>query len=368
MKASTCLKAHVVTSTPHSGWTRVPGFRAFQAQAAAKARTSSWSLKPTTSTSELASTSSRISSTVAVPSLNVVWMCRIALPTLAPLPAPRRGEDPPGAVTRCAAGQRPAARCRAAGPAAIPSVQGRVAPRKPSGLRTGDGRRLRGRRLIGRAVDHDLRQDDAVRDHHLEAILGPQRRRTHADVHDTALMVAHADLVADPKWALEQQVDAGEEVLQNVLDGEADGQPEYSERGDDGGRADAEHLERPEQPVDQERQVKEAAEQYPQVDVGPAARGHAVEPVARGRRQTPGNQGDDEGEQEARGKGVRGDRQAGEQPVEQAGHRAERRALVLVAGLILPEENLGLFADALFHAVAEGRVQCLVEELELPVA
>src|SRR5438270_4971568 len=82
MNASKCVNAQVVTSQPQSGWTRVPGWRAFQAVAAAKARTSSWLVKPTTSMSEWVSTSSRISSTVAIPSLNVLCTCRIALPTL----------------------------------------------------------------------------------------------------------------------------------------------------------------------------------------------------------------------------------------------------------------------------------------------
>ena len=70
-------------------------------------------------------------------------------------------------------------------------------------------------------------------------------------------MILHLDLIAEKKRPLEQQIQAREEALEDVLDGEAQRQAERSERCEKACLVDADEAEQPDQaqgpnaPVDQ---------------------------------------------------------------------------------------------------------------------
>ena len=89
-----------------------------------------------------------------------------------------------------------------------------------------------------RVVGHDLGKYHRVWHQHLNVIGGPQHRRAYADVFDDALLFFDFDRVADPKGSLQQQVDAAEEVLQDVLDGQGKRQ---AHRARDGHQASRTH-------------------------------------------------------------------------------------------------------------------------------
>ena len=82
---------------------------------------------------------------------------------------------------------------------------------------------------VGVVRDH-LGEDDRVRHQHLDVVGRAQLRRAHADVLDHALLVLDLDRVADAERAFQQQVHAAEEVLQDVLDGQAEGQTDRAQR------------------------------------------------------------------------------------------------------------------------------------------
>ena len=78
--------------------------------------------------------------------------------------------------------------------------------------------------LVEGGVDrHGVGEELAIRDHDAPAIVGADHRGAGLDVLHLALEVAHLDLVADAERLVPKQQDAGEEVLQDVAKGEADG-------------------------------------------------------------------------------------------------------------------------------------------------
>jgi hypothetical protein len=66
-------------------------------------------------------------------------------------------------------------------------------------------------------------EDDRVRNDDLAPFLGGDDRRPRLDVVDRALNAGDADEIADAERLLQKQQNTGEEILQNVLKGEADG-------------------------------------------------------------------------------------------------------------------------------------------------
>lgn len=67
------------------------------------------------------------------------------------------------------------------------------------------------------------REDNRVGNNDLPPLLRGDDRCTRLDVIDRAFYAGDADEIADAKWLLKEQQNAGEKVLQNILEGESDG-------------------------------------------------------------------------------------------------------------------------------------------------
>ena len=87
-----------------------------------------------------------------------------------------------------------------------------------------DGQREGQPALLVGGDDLDLvGEQRGVGDEDALVVIGPQHRGAHPDVLDRALVRAAPDLVADDEGAGQQDQDAGEQVLQHVAEGKADG-------------------------------------------------------------------------------------------------------------------------------------------------
>src|SRR5262249_53478537 len=81
-----------------------------------------------------------------------------------------------------------------------------------------------GRFLTGGMFDGNRAgEDNRVRNNDLAPLLGGDYGCARLNVVDHALNAGHADQIADAKWLLQKQQDAGEKILQDVLKSEADG-------------------------------------------------------------------------------------------------------------------------------------------------
>lgn len=84
---------------------------------------------------------------------------------------------------------------------------------------------------VGRADEDGARIHVHVRDRDRFAVVGSQAGRTGVDFFDRALMLAGANLITQPERLSPQQEEAGQKVLQNILEGEADGDRGDAETG-----------------------------------------------------------------------------------------------------------------------------------------
>jgi len=66
-------------------------------------------------------------------------------------------------------------------------------------------------------------EDDGVRNNDLASLLGGDDGCARLNVVDRALDAGHTDEIADAKRFLQKQQDSGQKILQDVLEGEADG-------------------------------------------------------------------------------------------------------------------------------------------------
>src|SRR5690242_21774827 len=77
-----------------------------------------------------------------------------------------------------------------------------------------------------RVVGHHFAEDGGVRHKYLHVIARAQLSGAYADVFDHPQLVLDTNRVADSERPFEQQIDPAEEVLEDVLDGQAEGHRE----------------------------------------------------------------------------------------------------------------------------------------------
>lgn len=101
-----------------------------------------------------------------------------------------------------------------------------------------------------------------------------------ADVGDGAFLLGgEADELADGDGSFDQEVDAGEEVAESVLQGESHGEATDAEGGEDGGNGDAPEAEEDEQADAENEEASEGAREagHREGELGDAALDHRVE-------------------------------------------------------------------------------------------
>src|SRR6266542_5413962 len=107
----------------------------------------------------------------------------------------------------------------------------------------------RAARREAREVDDQGRHEGAVRHDDLTAIRRAEHGRAERDLLNEARAASDLDGVADEEGALDEHPDPSKEVLEDVLEGEAQDDPEHAERGEDptegAARIDREDDERP---------------------------------------------------------------------------------------------------------------------------
>src|SRR2546421_6318886 len=79
-------------------------------------------------------------------------------------------------------------------------------------------------RRVTRPIDDGSGVDQRVRRDHLLAITGSERGGAHLDVFDDASVVVDRDFIAQAEWALQQHEEASNEILQDVLKRQAEGE------------------------------------------------------------------------------------------------------------------------------------------------
>ncbi len=113
-----------------------------------------------------------------------------------------------------------------------------------------------------REVHHRLRHEVAVRHDHLPSVVGAQQRRAERHFLDEPGVAVDVDRVADPERPLDEHPHAGEEVAQDVLEREADDDPDHAERGEDPAeRALGVDREDDEDPEGDHRELRQVPEQ-----------------------------------------------------------------------------------------------------------
>ena len=124
---------------------------------------------------------------------------------------------------------------------------------------------------------------------HRTELRGPE-----GDLFDDAGVARDLDRVADAERPLDEHPDAGEEVLEDVLEREADDDPHHAERGEDPAeralgvdRKDQKHTD------DDDRELRQIAEQHGDVGLRPISGKCAHRHAPHGARDEQGDRGHD---------------------------------------------------------------------------
>ena len=78
---------------------------------------------------------------------------------------------------------------------------------------------------------------------YLDVFVGTQGRRPDADRFHHSALILHDHHVAQAERPLEEQIQPGEEVLEDVLERQTDGESDNADEGHDGAERDAERVE-----------------------------------------------------------------------------------------------------------------------------
>ena len=134
---------------------------------------------------------------------------------------------------------------------------------------------------MGRVDGDGVRIDVGIRNDHPATIIGGDDRRSGLDPIDRSLIAVDDDLIADLEGLADEEKQPGQPVLQNVLEGETDGDGADAETGEKIGRIERGNDDRQadERAEENDEPFDEGAQHFAEIVAGMAVRPSIEGPV-----------------------------------------------------------------------------------------